>query len=150
MLGWGFVSFKSYKVFDRDEVVGAARVWGGEKWSVPLKTSSEIKILLPVAAKDLRIKAQIVYQGPLKPPVKEGDRVGEVRITSESTGTSNSAPLYAATSLEAGGIVRKGVDSVLLGVNSYVAKAVTKLLKKPEQPLPQQPSAAAAATPPKS
>ncbi len=150
MLSWGFVSFRPYKVFDRDEVVGAARVWGGEKWSVPLKTSSEIKILLPVAAKDLRIKAQIVYQGPLKPPVKEGDRVGEVRITSESTGTSNSAPLYAATSLEAGGIVRKGVDSVLLGVNSYVAKAVTKLLKKPEQPLPQEPNAAAAATPPKS
>ncbi len=149
LLSWGFVSFKSYKVFDKDEVVGAARVWGGEKWSVPLRTSSEVRILLPVAAKDLRIKAQIVYQGPLKPPVKEGSPAGEVRITSESTGTSNSAPLYTAANLEAGGIVRKGVDSVLLGVNSYVAKAVTKLLKKPEQAAPQ-PSAAAASTPPKS
>ena len=38
MLSWGFVSFRPYRVFDRDEVVGAARVWGGEKWSVPLKT----------------------------------------------------------------------------------------------------------------
>ncbi len=151
MLGWGFVSFKSYKVFDKDEVVGGARVWGGAKWSVPVRTDSEVKILLPVAAKDLRIKAQIVYQGPLKPPVKEGDRIGEVRITSESTGTSNSAPLYAAAGLEPGGIVRKGIDSVLLGVNSYVAKAVTKLLKKPELPQQQQqPSSAAAATPPKS
>ncbi len=151
LLSWGFVNFKSYKVFDKDEIVGAARVWGGEKWSVPLKTDSEVKILLPVAAKDLRIKAQIVYQGPLKPPVKEGGKVAEVRITSESTGTSNSAPLYAATSLEAGGIVRKGVDSVLLGVNSYVAKTVTKLLKKREQEQQQQPpSAAAAAGPPKS
>ncbi|MGC1587327.1 MAG: D-alanyl-D-alanine carboxypeptidase family protein [Rhodomicrobium sp.] len=151
LLSWGFVNFKAYKVFDKDEIVGAARVWGGEKWSVPLKTDSEVKILLPVAAKDLRIKAQIVYQGPLKPPVKEGDKVAEVRITSESTGTSNSAPLYAATSLEAGGIVRKGVDSVLLGVNSYVAQAVAKLLKKREQEQQQQPpSAAAAASPPKS
>jgi D-alanyl-D-alanine carboxypeptidase (penicillin-binding protein 5/6) len=150
LLSWGFVAFKSYKVFDKDEVVGAARVWGGEKWSVPLRTSSEVRILLPVAAKDMRIKAQIVYQGPLRPPVKEGDKAGEVRITSESTGTSNSAPLYTAANLEAGGLVRKGVDSVLLGVNSYVAKAVTKLLKKPEPAAPQQPSAAAAATPPKS
>jgi D-alanyl-D-alanine carboxypeptidase (penicillin-binding protein 5/6) len=147
LLSWGFVSFKSYKVFDKEEVVGAARVWGGEKWSVPLKTDEEVRILLPVNAKDLRIKAQIVYRGPLKPPVKEGDKVAEVRITSESTGTSNTAPLYAATSLEAGGIVRKGIDSVLLGVNSYVAQAVTKLLKKrEEQQLQQQqpPSAAAA------
>ena len=148
ILGWGFVNFKSYKVFDKDEVVGEARVWGGTKWSVPLKTNSEVKILLPVSAKDLRIKAQIVYLGPLKPPVKEGAKVAEVRITSESTGTSNSAPLYAATGLEPGGVVSKGVDSVLLGVNSYVAQAVTKLLKKHQQPRPQ-PAAAAAHSDPK-
>src|SRR5262249_12979414 len=138
-LSWGFVSFKAYKVFDKEEVVGEARVWGGQKWSVPVKTRSDVKILLPVAAKDLRIKAQIVYRGPLKPPVKEGDHVAEVRITSESTGTSNSAPLYAAGSLEPGGIVSKGIDSVLLGVNAYVSQAVSKLLKK--EPAPPPPTA---------
>ncbi|MGO9172107.1 MAG: D-alanyl-D-alanine carboxypeptidase family protein [Rhodomicrobium sp.] len=142
-LSWGFVNFKSYKVFDKDEVVGEARVWGGQKWGVPVKTNSEVRILLPVAAKDLRIKAQIVYLGPLKPPVKEGTKVAEVRITSESTGTSNTAPLYAAADIEAGGIVSKGIDSVLLGVNSYVAQAVMKILKK--APAPQQPPAAASA-----
>jgi D-alanyl-D-alanine carboxypeptidase (penicillin-binding protein 5/6) len=150
ILGWGFVNFKTYKVFDKDEVVGEARVWGGTKWTVPVKTNSEVKILLPVSAKDLRIKAQIVYRGPLKPPVKEGTKVAEVRVTSESTGTSNSAPLYAAASLEPGGIVSKGVDSVLLGVNSYVAEAVTKLLKKQQQQPEPQPAAAAARTNPKS
>jgi D-alanyl-D-alanine carboxypeptidase (penicillin-binding protein 5/6) len=140
-LSWGFVNFKSYKVFDKDEVVGDARVWGGQKWTIPVKTKSEVRILLPVAAKDLRIKAQIVYQGPIKPPVKEDTQIGFVRITSESTGTSNSVPLYAASSLESGGLVSKGIDSILLGVNSYVSEAVTKLLKKPPQP--QQPAAAA-------
>ena len=63
--------------------------------------------MLPVAAKDLRIKAQIVYHGPLKPPVKEGDKVGEIKITSEA-GTSNSAPLYTAAGIEPGGFVGKG------------------------------------------
>jgi D-alanyl-D-alanine carboxypeptidase (penicillin-binding protein 5/6) len=139
-LNWGFVNFKAFKVFAKDETVGEARVWGGQKWSVPLKTKSDAMILLPVNAKDHRIKARIVYLGPLKPPVKEGDRVGEVRITSEANGTSNAAPLYAAADMEAGGMVSKGIDSVLLGVNSYVSQAVTKLLKKPPQP-------AAAATP---
>lgn len=139
-LNWGFVNFKAFKVFAKDETVGEARVWGGQKWSVPLKTKADAMILLPVNAKDHRIKAQIVYLGPLKPPVKEGDRVGEVRITSEANGTSNAAPLYAAGDMEAGGMVSKGIDSVLLGVNSYVSQAVTKLLKKPPQP-------AAAATP---
>ncbi|MGA7327267.1 MAG: D-alanyl-D-alanine carboxypeptidase family protein [Rhodomicrobium sp.] len=135
-LSWGFVNFKAYKVFDQDEIVGDVRVWGGQKWTVPVKTKSEVKILLPVSAKDLHIKAQIVYLGPLKPPVKEGDKVAEVRVTSESAGTSNSAPLFAATSLEAGGIVSKGVDSVLLGVNSYLSQAVTRLLKQRLKPPP--------------
>ena len=139
-LSWGFNNFKAYKVFAKDETVGDARVWGGKKWSVPLKAKDDVMILLPANAKDRRIKAQIIYQGPLKPPVKEGDRVGEVRITSEANGISNSAPLYAAGDIEPGGMVSKGLDSVLLGVNSYVSKAVTKLLKKPPQP-------AAAATP---
>jgi D-alanyl-D-alanine carboxypeptidase (penicillin-binding protein 5/6) len=133
-LSWGFVNFKAFKVFDKDETVGEARVWGGQKWSVPLKAQKDVMILLPVNAKDHRIKAQIVYLGPLKPPVKAGDRVGELRVTSESNGTSNSAPLYAAADLEPGGMVSKGIDSVLLGVNSYVSQAVTKLLKKPPQP----------------
>ena len=139
-LNWGFVNFKAFQVFAKDETVGEARVWGGEKWSVPLKTKSDAMILLPVNAKDHRIKAQIVYLGPLKPPVKEGDRVGEVRITSEANGISNSVPLYAAADMEAGGMVSKGIDSVLLGVNSYVSQAVTKLMKKP-------PPTAASATP---
>jgi serine-type D-Ala-D-Ala carboxypeptidase (penicillin-binding protein 5/6) len=128
------VNFKAFKVFDKDETVGDARVWGAQKWSVPLKTKSDVKILLPVAGKDLRIKAQIIYLGPLKPPVKEGDKVAEVRVTSESAGTSNTVPLYAATDLEPAGMVRKGIDSLLLGVNSYVSQAVTKFLKRPAPP----------------
>ncbi len=140
-LNWGFVNFKGFQVFAKDETVGEARVWGGQKWSVPLKTKSDAMILLPVNAKDHRIKAQIVYLGPLKTPVKEGDKVGEVRITSEASGTSTSAPLYAAADMEAGGMVSKGIDSVLLGVNTYVSQAVTKILKRSPQP------AAAAVTP---
>jgi D-alanyl-D-alanine carboxypeptidase (penicillin-binding protein 5/6) len=97
-----------------------------------------VRILLPVAGKDMRIKAQIVYLGPLKPPVKEGDRVGELRIVSEVSGTSNSAPLYAAAGMEAAGTVGKGVDSILLGVNSYVTRSVTDFLKKRQEQKQQQ------------
>ncbi len=140
-LNWGFANFKAYKVFDKDDPIGEARVWGGEKWTVPVKAESDVMILLPVSAKDRRLKAQIVYRGPLKPPVKKGDRVGEVRITSESTGVSNSVPVFAAADMAPGGMVSKGLDSVLLGVNSYVSQAVTKLLKKPPPP----PAAAAPA-----
>jgi len=112
LLAWGFTNFKAYKVFNSGDVVGEARIWGSDKRHISLKTKSDIKILLPVAAKDQRIKAQIVYKGPLKPPVKDGDKVAEVRITSEA-GTSNAAPLYAAEDMQPAGMVTKGIDSLV-------------------------------------
>lgn len=114
LINWGFTNFKAYTVFAKGETVGDARVWGAEKSYVSLRAQEDVKILLPITARDRerRIKAEIAYQGPVKPPIKEGDRVGEIRITSEA-GTSNTAPLYAAEDIEPGGTVAKGFDSLL-------------------------------------
>lgn len=111
-LSWGFVNFKPVKLFSSGEIVGTARVWGAEKRHVALKANTDVKILLPITAKNPVIKAKIVYKGPVKPPVKEGDAVGELRITSDA-GTSNSVPLYAAEEVHPGGLVTKGIDSLV-------------------------------------
>jgi D-alanyl-D-alanine carboxypeptidase (penicillin-binding protein 5/6) len=113
LINWGFNAFQSYTLFDADEIVGEARVWGGEKRFVNLRGQGAIRILLPKATNQKQLKAQIVYQGPVKPPVKEGDRVGELRITSES-GVSNSVPLYAAEDVAPSGVVWQGLDTALL------------------------------------
>lgn len=114
LLNWGFTNFRAYTVFAQGETVGDARVWGAEKRYVTLTAKEDIKILLPVAARDnaRRVKAEIAYEGPLKPPVKVGDRVAQIRITSEA-GTSNAAPLYAGEDVQPGGVVAKGFDSLL-------------------------------------
>jgi D-alanyl-D-alanine carboxypeptidase (penicillin-binding protein 5/6) len=114
LFNWGFANFRTYTVFKQGETVGDARVWGAEKRYVMLKAKEDIKILLPITARDRerRINAEIAYLGPLKPPLKTGDQVGELRITSEA-GTSNTAPLLAAEDVGAGGTVAKGLDSLL-------------------------------------
>jgi D-alanyl-D-alanine carboxypeptidase (penicillin-binding protein 5/6) len=111
-LSWGFANFKAVKVFDGGEIIGDARVWGAIKRHVPVMAKSEVRILLPVTAKNPLIKAKIVYKGPLKPPVKQGEYVGEIRITSDA-GTSVSVPLYAAEDLQPAGVVSKGIDSLV-------------------------------------
>ena len=62
--------------------------------------------------KDRKIRAEIAYDGPLKPPLKEGDPVAQIRITSDA-GTSNSAPLLAGETLAPAGILWQGLDSLL-------------------------------------
>jgi D-alanyl-D-alanine carboxypeptidase (penicillin-binding protein 5/6) len=113
LLNWGFASFQTYVLFDANEIVGEARVWGGEKRFVTLRGDGPIRILLPKAVNQKQLKAQIAYQGPLKPPVKEGERVGELRVTSES-GVSNTVPLYAAEDVPPAGVVWQGLDTALL------------------------------------
>ncbi|NJM35135.1 MAG: D-alanyl-D-alanine carboxypeptidase [Rhodomicrobium sp.] len=111
LLNWGFKSFDKFTVFGADETVGEALVWGGEKRYVKLRGDGDVRVLLPKNAKQ-RLRGEIAYLGPVIAPVREGDRIGELRVTAEN-GVKASAPLFAAESIERGGIVRQGIDSAL-------------------------------------
>jgi D-alanyl-D-alanine carboxypeptidase (penicillin-binding protein 5/6) len=56
---------------------------------------------------------EIVYKAPLKPPVKKGDQVAVLRITSTSSAQTE-VPLFATEDVEKAGIVRQGIDSLVL------------------------------------
>ncbi len=128
-LSWGFVGFKPYKVFESNEIVGQARVWGAEKRTIAVRAKTDVKIPLPIASKDKQVETSIIYRGPLKPPIREGDKIGDLIVSSKS-GTSNTTPLYAAESIEPGGLVRRGIDTIVFQIDELVAKAVRKVFKK--------------------
>jgi serine-type D-Ala-D-Ala carboxypeptidase (penicillin-binding protein 5/6) len=111
LLEWGFHSFAPFKLFDAGETVGMARVWGGESFYVPLTGKGPVTVILPRVPANPRLKAEITYDGPLKPPIKKGDRVATLRVTSQ-TNSVNEVPLYAAEDVEPGGLVRRGLDSL--------------------------------------
>ena len=113
LLEWGFKSFNTVRVFDDGEVVGHARVWGGSSMYVPLAGKGEITLSLPKQPANQRLSAEIVYKAPLKPPVKKGDQVATLRITSTSSAQSE-VPLYATEDIKKAGIVRQGLDSLVL------------------------------------
>lgn len=113
LLTWGFQSFSAVKLFNAGEIVGRARVWGGKTWYVPLASNSDVMFTMPKYPANQRISAEIVYKAPLKPPVKKGDQVATLRISS-STSASAEVPLYATEDVSNGGIVRQGVDSLVL------------------------------------
>jgi len=111
LLEWGFNSFAPFKLFDAGETVGMARVWGGESFYVPLTGKGPVTVILPRVPANPRLRAEITYDGPLKPPIKKGDKVATLRVTSQ-TNAVNEVPLYAAEDVEPGGLVRRGLDSL--------------------------------------
>lgn len=112
LLEWGFKSFTEFKLFDAGETVGQARVWGGERMYVSLVGQGDLAVILPRFPANQKLRAEIVYQAPLKPPLKRGDQVAKLRVTSSSNAV-NEVPLYASEDMGEGGIVRRGLDSLM-------------------------------------
>lgn len=112
LLEWGFRSFAPVKLFKPGEVVGSARVWGGSSFYVPLTGKDGVTVVLPRYPANQRLTAEIIYNGPLKPPVRRGDAVAKLRVTSSTSATSE-VPLYAAEDVERAGLMRQGLDSLV-------------------------------------
>jgi D-alanyl-D-alanine carboxypeptidase (penicillin-binding protein 5/6) len=112
LLEWGFRNFSEVKLFNAGEVVGYARVWGGDRMFVPLMGNGDVNLVLPKFPANQKVKAEIIYKWPLKPPLKKGDPVATLRITTSSEATSE-APLVVAEDVEKGGVMRRGLDSIL-------------------------------------
>ncbi len=109
LLEWGIRSFQKTEIFGKDEVVGEAQVFGGAKHGVALKAKGPVDIFLPITNRD-KLKARIVYEGPLKAPVEEGQSVGTLRIWIGDT-LSQETPLFAAQTVEIGSLPDRALDA---------------------------------------
>lgn len=110
MLDWGFRAFDQREIFEVGEIVGTARVYGGEKRGVDLVGKGAIRLFTPIGSSD-RVRARIVYQGPLMPPVEAGAQVAELEVYIEDQ-LSQQSPLFAAETVEEGDIKRKALDAL--------------------------------------
>jgi D-alanyl-D-alanine carboxypeptidase (penicillin-binding protein 5/6) len=111
LLDWGSKSIAPVTVFEAGEIVGSARVWGGSSFYVPLVGKGDVQVWLPKFPPGQRLKGEIVYASPLKAPIKRGDEVARLRITSSSNAVQE-VELYAADDVDEAGMMRRGLDSL--------------------------------------
>jgi D-alanyl-D-alanine carboxypeptidase (penicillin-binding protein 5/6) len=75
-----FADFQTYQFVRKDVEVAVADVWLGQAPSVPLIATQDVSAGLHVAAAK-KMRAEVVYKGPLYAPVRKGDVVGELIVT---------------------------------------------------------------------
>ncbi len=109
ILAWGFRSFETRELFPANEVIGEARVFGGDPGAVPLVAKGPVRALVPRGSTE-RIVARIVYQGPLRPPVAAGQEVGRLRVQRGDVQVLD-LPLYAQTDAGQGPLTRRAFDA---------------------------------------
>ncbi|MDQ6438040.1 D-alanyl-D-alanine carboxypeptidase family protein [Mesorhizobium sp. LHD-90] len=110
LLDWGLDGFRLTNLFAANEIVGGARVYGGEKPIVLVKAEYPVTALVPAENQDL-LTARIVYDGPVAAPVEQGAPIGRLEIWAGET-LSRQVPLVAAEPVALGRLHRRALDAV--------------------------------------
>lgn len=110
LITWGTRAFERVSAYPEGKIVAYANVYGGTSGSVGLVGEGEVALYLPRGSRKC-LSAQVNYIGPLMPPVEQGAQIAELRVFCDDQ-LVQSAPLYAAESVEEGDIVRKATDAL--------------------------------------
>lgn len=110
LMRWAFRAFQPVNLFKDGEVVGEATLYGGSRSGVPLVAKGPLKIFVPVGFRD-RLRAEIVFDGPIKAPVKKGTEVARLQVLVDGK-VSQETPLFASEDVGTGSITQRAMDAL--------------------------------------
>ena len=100
-MDWGFRSWQTRPLFARGAQVGEAQVQLGSDDSVGLVAPRDLAATIP-AGMGRRMRASVVYQGPVKAPIQQGQHIADLVVQTDGM-PAMSMPLVAAEAVgEAG------------------------------------------------
>lgn len=119
---YGFRFFDTFNILEANqEIKPNPVVWGGEQSSVRIGTKRAVWVTVPKGQKD-DLLAQATFGEDLWAPFEEDDQLGVLRV-SLGQEVITEVPILALNSVEASGVIRRGVDFL----EWSVIKAVKKL-----------------------
>ena len=110
MLEWGFRNFETRTLFAADQPIGYAKVFGGDSGSVKLASPQPVKVMVQKNGND-KLIARIVYKGPVRAPITQGQQVGVVRVW-RGPNIAMESPVYAAEPIGRGSTMRRAIDGM--------------------------------------
>ena len=85
LIEWGFNAWQAKPLFQSGAKVGTAPVQLGSDSEVPLVAGRNLAVTVPAGLTSGSIKTQIRYEGPLVAPIKKGQEVAQLVITTGDT-----------------------------------------------------------------
>ena len=79
LLTWGITNFDTIKISNQNEYLHELDVWQGNKKKVKVNTKNIVYKTIPKAKKKY-MKVKVIYDGPIQAPIKEGDKLAELKI----------------------------------------------------------------------
>ena len=113
LLEWGYRNFTNFDLLKEGMAVLQAKVWLGDKKTVPLVINEDTKITIPSESRD-KLQFKVEYDSPISAPIEEGTKIAELEITAPGI-DSLRIPLYAGSTISSLGALSK-----LLSVVNYL------------------------------
>jgi serine-type D-Ala-D-Ala carboxypeptidase (penicillin-binding protein 5/6) len=108
ILEWGFHNFEARTLFNADQQIGYAKVFGGESRSLKLASKEPVKVMVQKNGTD-KLIARVIYNGPVRAPIETGQQVGVIKVW-RGANVAVEAPVYAAESIATGSTMRRAID----------------------------------------
>jgi serine-type D-Ala-D-Ala carboxypeptidase (penicillin-binding protein 5/6) len=109
LLDWGFKGFDFRILFAEGQHVAEAKVYGGTQGRVPVVAKGVVKLMVPRGVSE-RITAKMVYTGPVRAPVREGQQIGSLQVSRADLKVLE-LPLYAAEDVAVGSTSQRAFDA---------------------------------------
>jgi D-alanyl-D-alanine carboxypeptidase (penicillin-binding protein 5/6) len=110
ILEWGFRNFESRILFNAEQPIGYAKVFGGDSRSLKLAAKEPVKVMVQKNGND-KLIARLVYQGPVRAPIEAGRQVGVIKVW-RGADLAVETPVYAAESIGTGSTMQRAIDGV--------------------------------------
>jgi D-alanyl-D-alanine carboxypeptidase (penicillin-binding protein 5/6) len=125
LLDYGFKNFDSRVLFAEGQTVAEAKVYGGAQGRVPVAAKGAIKLMVPRGVSD-KIVAKMVYTGPVRAPVQEGQAIGNLQVWRGDAKVLE-VPVQASESVAAGSLSRRALDAASELVINLFRSAVKRI-----------------------
>jgi D-alanyl-D-alanine carboxypeptidase (penicillin-binding protein 5/6) len=109
LLEWGFHNFQSGLLFAEGQEIAQAKLYGGVRGHVPLMARKEVRLMVPRGSRD-KIIARVVYSGPVRAPVQQGQKIGMLKVW-RGESVVLEVPLQAAESVDTGSMPQRAFDA---------------------------------------
>ena len=103
IVNWAFRQFKLEKFATGGSEVAKAKVWNGKSRYVSLVLENDLNIMQPVLSSNEPSFA-VEYVGPIKAPIKKGDKIAELVIISPDLPETRHS-LFAGNNVSSGGFL---------------------------------------------
>ena len=127
LLEWGSRSFEARTLFEAEEVIAEARVFGGDQMTVGLVAQGGVKMLVPRGALE-KINARVVYTGPVKAPFPAGTKIGRLIVMRDDIQALD-LPLYAKNEVQVGGLTRRSWDALSELTQKWIRQGFRKVME---------------------